>query len=648
MKLNHVHGSGLTTRVRQALALLGIRRLLLGIHDAAFPSRPGEDTGIGSPCTDGAAGFFELVRDLGFDGLQLGPQGATSAIDPSPYDGAFFSRNPLSLALAPLARAEWGGLLREETLEEIARARPGPEGRVAYAHAHRAARGAAAETAGAPRAARRSRRDEAFLELDREVRRFREEHAEWLLRDGLFEVLQRENGGARWSEWRAPLDRHLFAPAPGAAEAARARIAALAVRHAGELEAYALVQALLHAQHARLLARARGLGLALFGDLQIGMSERDAWAAQAIALPGWLLGAPPSRTNPEGQAWNYPVLDPRLYGETGRDGVWRDGPAARFFRARVRKIFAEYDGVRIDHPHGLVCPWVYRAGADPDQAVREGARLFASPALPDHPELAHFAIARPEQIDGSVPRHHDRWVRELDDAQVSRYAVLLDVIIGAARERGHGADAIACEILSTQPYPLGRVIERHGLGRFRVTQKADLDRADDVYRGENASPPDWIMLGNHDTPPILALAERWAATGQSRRQAEYLATRLVAPGDDRAAFAAWAAAAPSALAAAKVAELFVGPARNVTIFFGDLFGAREPYNRPGTVSERNWSQRLPADARGAYAERLARGEALDLPRALALALRARGPGFVAAHRGLIEDLERGRGSSAGA
>src|SRR6266568_5378329 len=94
-------------QVREALALLGVRRLLLGLHDAAFPGTPEEDVGRGTPYGDGAVALFELVAALGFDGVQLGPQGALSPGDPSPYNGTFFSRNPVSVALAPLARAEW-------------------------------------------------------------------------------------------------------------------------------------------------------------------------------------------------------------------------------------------------------------------------------------------------------------------------------------------------------------------------------------------------------------------------------------------------------------------------------------------------------------------------------------------------------------
>ena len=617
--------------VRDGLRLLGVRRLVLGIHDAAFPGAPHEDVGRGSPCSDGASELLGLVHTLGFDGVQLGPQGITSLANPSPYDGTFFSRSPLSLSLAPLTGADWGRLLSPGTLDALAAGRPGPPDRVAYAYAH-AATARAVEEICATFRRRRAAGDPAAARLAAELERFRAEHAAWLVPDALYAALERAHGGAHSSRWPRR-DATLLAPAPGEASAAAARRAALLAAHGEEIEDHALVQLLLALQHGELRARAAALGLALFADLQVGMSAADAWAARSFLLPGWRMGAPPSRTNPEGQAWNYAVLDPRRY--RGPDGG--DGAALRFFRARARKAFAEFDGVRIDHPHGLVCPWVYRAGPDPDRAVRDGARLFESP---DVQELAALAIARAEQIDESVPLHADGRVTALDEAQVERYSALVDVVIDAARERGRGAEDVACEVLSTMPLPLGRVLARHGLGRLRVTQKADLARADDGYRGENARPEDWILLGNHDTETIWTVAEHWVARGAGRARAEHLAARLLAPGEDRERWVARAAADPRALAQASFAELLVGPARNVLVYFTDLLGAHEPYNRPGTVAPSNWSLRAPREAAATYADRRAAGLVLDVAGAVARALRSRGADFVAEHRALVERLER--------
>jgi 4-alpha-glucanotransferase len=634
----------LHSRVKDALEALGIRNLLLAIHDPAFPSRAGEDVGRGSPYSEGGRDFLAFVRELGFTGVQLGPQGTTSRANPSPYDGTLFSRNPLSISLARLAGPDWGGLLSLPTLEGLVAGRPGPVERVPYPYVFDGQRRALGEAHQAFR--RRLEGGDTTLEpLARGLAAFRRANADWLERDAFYEILEAAQGGRDFRRWtyaegEPHADRRLYDPPPGEEGQATVRRTFLREAHAPDLEAYAFSQFVFHEQHRRLRAELGALGLRLYGDLQAGLSLRDAWFARGFLLPGYVMGAPPSRTNPEGQPWNYGLLDPARYFEPWPDPVRREGPALRFLRARVAKMFGEFDAVRVDHPHGLVCPWVYRAdAADPTRACQGGARLFSAPDLPDHPELARYAIARPDQVEPSRPRHDDHWVRALEEEQVDRYGIPFTVIADVAQRAGGSIRDVACEILSTQPYPLGRVMARHGLGRFRVTQKADLGRADDVYRGENASPEDWIMLGNHDTPSIWAVADEWMEEGTSRAQADYLASRLLGPGEDREAWSARVASDLGALVEARFADLFVGPARNVQVFFTDLLGIRQRYNRPGRVDSENWSLRVAPSFRADYPARRRAGQALHLPRALARALRARGPGFAGAHASLLDDLE---------
>src|SRR5689334_7563820 len=95
----------------------------------------------------------------------------------------------------------------------------------------------------------------------------------------------------------------------------------------------------------------------------------------------------------------------------------------------AEKAFSEYDSLRIDHPHGLVCPWVYRDSLDHGLAVRHGSRLHESPDMPD---LARYAIARADQLDVSQPRYADHWVRSLDVEQVARYATYINEIVSRA------------------------------------------------------------------------------------------------------------------------------------------------------------------------------------------------------------------------
>jgi 4-alpha-glucanotransferase len=626
--------------VRKALELLGIRNLLFGIHDAAFPSRDDEDVGRGSPGSAGAADLLAFAAELGFKGIQLGPQGATSASNASPYDSTTFSRNPLSLALGPLTRPEWGSLLPSRQLAELVAARPGPRHRVPYEWVHAALGPVHATLWERFKAARVRRRDPAVMALAMELDEFSRTNAGWLARDGLYQALRRAHGGRHWQTWPVEGDRRLFDPDPGQETAAAAHLRDRLTTHLDTVDAWGFIQFLLHRQHQELQRHAQGVGLKLFADLQVGLSARDEWAALPFVLRGYRMGAPPSRTNPEGQAWNHGVLDPRHYVVAGPDGGPLPGSALRFLHARMEKVFTDYDGVRIDHPHGFVCPWVYRADQpDPALACQSGARLFSSPDLPDHPELAEFAIARPDQLDLDGPRHADGWVQRLDEDQVNRYGVLIDAIVAVAQAHGRATGDIACEILSTQPYPIGRVLARHGLGRFRVTQKADLDNPKDVYRGENARPEDWIMAGTHDTPPVWKLGRAWVESGASRQQAAYLATRLLAPEEDREAWVRRTAADRNALVQAKLADLFVGPASNVVVFFTDALGLEDVYNRPGVVDDVNWSLRVSPDFRREHEARVREGAAMDLPRCLARALRARGAAFVAAHGTLLGDLE---------
>ncbi|MCU0876401.1 MAG: hypothetical protein MUF06_01230, partial [Pirellulaceae bacterium] len=53
-------------------------------------------------------------------------------------------------------------------------------------------------------------------------------------------------------------------------------------------------------------------------------------------------------------------------------------------------------------------------------------------------------------------------------------------------------------------------------------------------------------------------------------------------------------------------------ARHVSVFFPDLLGMTERYNAPGTVSDTNWTLRMPADYAAEYAARCQQGEALDV------------------------------------
>ena len=50
----------------------------------------------------------------------------------------------------------------------------------------------------------------------------------------------------------------------------------------------------------------------------------------------------------------------------------------------------------------------------------------------------------------------------------------------------------------------------------------------------------------------------------------------------------------------KFIDLFASGAKNVQIFWTDLFGIKERYNKPGTTGDQNWSLRMTPDFNDEY------------------------------------------------
>jgi 4-alpha-glucanotransferase len=617
-------GTGPRALIADALALVGTRRLALAIHDPSFPAHADEDTGLGTPYAAASHQLCGTLAQLGFTALQLGPQGQTSPHNPSPYDGTIFARNAASLALRPLAR-RYPWLLPEAVVDSVLVAAAGD--RADHGAGHGAVE-SALETIFERFDQQVASGDDEARALAVEVGRFRSRNGDWLRRTALFDVEAERHDSGRPDDWSDPIDRLLWR----SNARARRRRQSLELSHGARIDDLALLQLLLHQQHRQLRDRCGQLGLEIYGDLQIGIPPREAWAYRELLLDGYRMGAPPSRTNPEGQPWGYPLLDPGQCGAVG--------PARAFVKARARRLFEGYDALRIDHPHGWICPWAYRVdgphGADPLAAVQGGARLYSSPDLGhEHPALAPFAIVPPEQLDRGLPRYHEAAVQALTGEQIARYATLFDVLVDAAGDPRR----LICEVLSTQPHPMGEVLRRHGLGRFRVTQKANLDDPRDVYRTENAKPADWVMVGTHDTPTIWDCVGSWRRDGSLTAQACHLARRLTPEGRDPTELEASLAASPQRVAQGKLAELFACEAESAMVFFADLIGETRRYNTPGTVGDHNWTLRLPRRWLDDYRDAVEVGAAMSVPGALALALRARGGDDREALAGKLDQLK---------
>jgi 4-alpha-glucanotransferase len=332
------------------------------------------------------------------------------------------------------------------------------------------------------------------------------------------------------------------------------------------------------------------------------------------------MGAPPDYFSSQGQAWGFPVQDPsKLFNPDGSLGE-----GGRLLKRLFEKMFDENPGgVRIDHIIGLIDPWVYPSG---ESGTANGTRLYSSP---EHPELGRFAHIATGDLESGTGRDSNNRVRwnALSDAVIDRYARILDkIVIPAGKAHGVPLDSIICEDLGTLTNPVVAVMEKRGLSGIRVTQFVNPKDPSHLYRGKNVASRHWITPGTHDNIPILAWAKQLinSASPDKWAHAHYLTEDLLRDPGRANAFRWDLANNPLALVSAKFAELFASPARQAQVFFADLFGLEDVYNRPGTAGEENWSLRIPKAFRKAYFDAVKDGRALNLPEALAQAMEAKG------------------------
>ena len=203
---------------------------------------------------------------------------------------------------------------------------------------------------------------------------FLAENSFWLEDYALFMALKDSQGGVPWTQWPEPLRRR---------ESAALEEAGAALTR--ERDFWRVVQYLFFRQWKRLKAYANGRGVSFIGDLPIYVSgdSVDVWAnprqfqLDENLLPTGVAGCPPDGFSADGQLWGNPLFDwdymeengfawwvRRIdyqcgiydmlridhfrgfdsyyaipYGEsTAKNGVWRQGPGMRLFRAVERAI----------------------------------------------------------------------------------------------------------------------------------------------------------------------------------------------------------------------------------------------------------------------------------------------------------------------
>lgn len=131
---------------------------------------------------------------------------------------------------------------------------------------------------------------------------------------------------------------------------------------------YYFVQYHLHLQLSEAVSAAHSLGIAIKGDLPIGVYRYgvDALAAPELFNMNVQAGAPPDEFSDKGQNWGFPTYNWQAMEATGYD----------WWRKRLRHMAQYFSAYRIDHILGMFRIWQIPIGQ------QDGILGHFSPALP--------------------------------------------------------------------------------------------------------------------------------------------------------------------------------------------------------------------------------------------------------------------------
>jgi 4-alpha-glucanotransferase len=309
--------------------------------------------------------------------------------------------------------------------------------------------------------------------------------------------------------------------------------------------------------------------LALIGDVPFTVA-RDSCDVQtfpeAFELAG-SLGVPPDEFAAEGQDWGLPPYAMER--------------AAPYQQARMKRMAALYDAVRVDHVVGYFRQWVWRARAEGrqgafDSQTDEAAVLSRAPAVAAESDTASFV----ESVDG------DRVQAAREEAQSKREEARGLAMLNVLRDA-----FVTAHSPSVKPFPVPIFAEDLGVipeyvGRvLRVLETPGYVVLPWHRQGDLLSDPRGLPLcsvvtwSTHDTPPLRAF---WRAMPEHDRA--------------RHAFLAKCEPGPELSPADEAALLRLAMQSSASSAFflvQEVLGEEARINTPGTVGPQNWSYRTP-------------------------------------------------------
>ena len=557
--------------VEQAKKFLGTDKTIATVFDFSVPTEK-KDTGIGTTFSDDAQKMLGFLQTMcGVNAIQLQPQGQISNYIRSPYSGTGFSLGAHTIDLKKLTEEDYGCLLDKDDLKTPYMNRVKDHENVDYDNVF----SEDGQKAMLQRAYSR------FVELDEssplksEFETFKKENAFWVEKDALFEAMTVKNGTEDMKEW-SDADQNVFATKEG-----NKKIISELKQVTDELgnnvvDYEEFVQFIADKQQKESKANFNAKGIDVYGDCQIGFSDKDFWAHKSAFYPNYDFGC--DIGDGKYSCWSPAINFDKL-----------DSDAGELLYNKFDLFFKRYNGVRIDAAWQLMKPLICEPSYEKGEPVYDWDGNKLGKKLPNQPQIK----------DNGAYIMNNIVLKAADANKVSRDKVFLELLGGNSYDcldsiKNSGASLIH--------------ITRYGRGGDDSWGRVKYYESQGGNKYQNLKPGQYIIgIGTHDDPSAIEQAE------QGRDKASYLSGDLYLNRSELENN-------PTKLNEAMFAELFTTKSQFATL--PDIAGSRRKINTPNTT-EGNWTYRLPQNYEEAYFTNLSQGKGLNLADAMSKAIKAK-------------------------
>ena len=547
---------------------LGIDKTTATIFDFSVPTAK-NDTGIGTSFSTDAQKMAGLLKTMcGVNSIQLQPQGEISNYVRSPYSGTGFSLGMHIIDLTKLQDESYGKLLTPSDMKSDYMTRTTDHDSVKYDNVF----SPDGQKAMLRKAYSRFQALDATSPLKKDFEQFKKDNSYWVEKDALFEAAAVANGSGDMRTW-PHRDQNVFATKQGDQE----RIAQLkyvkddAGNNVVDFEQF--VQFIADKQQKDSKAEFNKQGIDIYGDCQIGFSQKDFWAHKSAFYPTYEFGC--DIGDGKYSCWSPAINFEELNGEAGE-----------LLYNKFDLFFKRYDGVRIDAAWQLINPMICEPWTNKGQSVFDN----------NGNKLGHKLNHQPRVPNGGRKIIKDIVLKAADKNKVAHDKIFLELLGGNSYDSLDAVKGLGTTLIH---------ITRYGgdnWGRVKYYES----RGDNKY--QNMRPGDYtIGPGTHDDYSLMEQVEN------GRERSGYLAYDLhLNPAE--------LGSNPAKLSEAVYAELFT--TKNQFATLPDMLGSRRRINVPNTT-DGNWSYRAPRDYEKQYHENLAKGRGLNAADALAKAIKAK-------------------------